>query len=90
MTSAKNSGPLPGRATSQVRRNPLRSPCKTDCLYDPARGVCVACLRTLDEITRWAAMDDVERLSVLRGLKERRSAQTENRDEAPARCGEGC
>ena len=28
---------------------------------DPARGVCIGCCRTLDEIARWGGMSDAER-----------------------------
>jgi predicted Fe-S protein YdhL (DUF1289 family) len=41
---------------------------------DPARGVCLGCCRTLDEIARWGAMTDAERLAVMAQLGERRKA----------------
>lgn len=45
--------------------NPLESPCIGVCTVAPARGVCRGCLRTIDEIARWRAMDDAERRRVL-------------------------
>jgi hypothetical protein len=39
---------------------------------DPARGVCIGCCRTLDEIARWSQMADSEREKVMAGLGERR------------------
>ena len=41
---------------------------------DPARGVCLGCCRTLDEITAWGALDDAQRARVLAGLEVRRKA----------------
>jgi len=40
---------------------------------DPARGLCIGCLRTLDEIARWGGMTDAEREAVLGELPGRRS-----------------
>jgi uncharacterized protein len=39
---------------------------------DPARGVCLGCCRTLDEIMRWSAMSEGEREDVMRELPARR------------------
>jgi predicted Fe-S protein YdhL (DUF1289 family) len=40
---------------------------------DPARGLCLGCRRTLDEIARWGAMSDEERERILSALKDRAS-----------------
>jgi predicted Fe-S protein YdhL (DUF1289 family) len=50
----------------------LNSPCVKVCQRDPARGVCIGCCRTLDEIARWSQMDDVARSAVMVELPERR------------------
>lgn len=50
----------------------MKSPCINVCQMDPARGVCLGCCRTLDEIARWGAMTEAERDAVLRGLAHRR------------------
>jgi predicted Fe-S protein YdhL (DUF1289 family) len=39
---------------------------------DPARGVCVGCCRTLDEIARWGGMSEAERDEIFSVLPERR------------------
>ena len=39
---------------------------------DPARGVCIGCCRTLDEIACWGGMSEEERRSVLQALPARR------------------
>ena len=49
----------------------IPSPCIRLCRLDGKRGLCVGCLRTLDEITRWGAMTPAERLSVLDAVKRR-------------------
>jgi predicted Fe-S protein YdhL (DUF1289 family) len=50
----------------------MKSPCIKVCQMDPARGVCIGCCRTLEEIARWGLMSDGERESVMSGLGERR------------------
>jgi hypothetical protein len=52
----------------------VRSPCIKVCAMDPARGVCLGCCRTLEEIARWGAMTDAERERVMAGLEARRKA----------------
>jgi predicted Fe-S protein YdhL (DUF1289 family) len=54
----------------------LKSPCIKVCVVDPDTGLCRGCLRTLDEIARWAGMTDREREQVLDQLKERKPAAT--------------
>jgi predicted Fe-S protein YdhL (DUF1289 family) len=39
---------------------------------DPARGRCIGCRRTLDEIARWAQMSDAERDRILASLAARK------------------
>jgi uncharacterized protein len=41
---------------------------------DPARGVCIGCCRTLDEIARWSGLNDAERAEVLSLLPARRAS----------------
>jgi predicted Fe-S protein YdhL (DUF1289 family) len=50
----------------------VKSPCIKVCQMDPARGVCMGCCRTLDEIARWGLMSEPQRESVMSGLGERR------------------
>lgn len=51
---------------------PVASPCTKVCTMDPASGLCIGCLRTLDEIACWGAMTDDERRRVLDLVEERR------------------
>lgn len=50
------------------------SPCISVCRMNPANGWCEGCLRTIDEIAAWSAMDDEDKRSVWRALGERRQA----------------
>jgi uncharacterized protein len=50
----------------------VKSPCVKVCQMDPARGVCLGCCRTLDEIARWSQMNDAEREVIIGDLQERR------------------
>ena len=52
----------------------VRSPCVKVCVMDPARGVCLGCCRTLDEIARWSGMTDAERETIMAELRSRRKA----------------
>jgi predicted Fe-S protein YdhL (DUF1289 family) len=45
---------------------------------DPARGVCIGCCRTLDEIARWGGMSDAEREEILSILPTRRASLAHN------------
>jgi uncharacterized protein len=48
------------------------SPCIKVCQMDPARGVCIGCCRTLDEIARWSGMNEQEQIAVMQELPVRR------------------
>jgi predicted Fe-S protein YdhL (DUF1289 family) len=45
---------------------------------DPKTGLCLGCLRTIDEIGRWLDYSAIEKLQVLERLDERRRATLEN------------
>lgn len=49
------------------------SPCNDVCRMDEASGWCQGCLRTLDEIAGWSAMDEQQRRSVWASLEARRA-----------------
>ncbi len=51
---------------------PVPSPCINVCKMDAASGWCAGCLRTLDEIAGWAALDDSARRAVWAQLPARR------------------
>ncbi|MFN3613681.1 MAG: DUF1289 domain-containing protein [Rubrimonas sp.] len=47
------------------------SPCVQICVMDQTSGLCIGCLRTLDEIARWGGMTDPDRARVARALPAR-------------------
>jgi predicted Fe-S protein YdhL (DUF1289 family) len=49
------------------------SPCISVCRIDGASGLCVGCLRTLDEIAVWSALDDEAKRDVWRAIASRRA-----------------
>jgi len=53
---------------------PPASPCINVCRMDPHSGLCIGCLRTIEEIAGWAAFDNATRLTVLERVAERRQA----------------
>ena len=53
------------------RRGEPASPCVKICVMHPAEGLCVGCLRTLDEIAGWGRMSPQARQAVLDALPDR-------------------
>jgi predicted Fe-S protein YdhL (DUF1289 family) len=49
------------------------SPCTNVCTIDPVTGLCVGCLRTLDEIARWSVLDAEAKRAVWAELAIRRA-----------------
>ena len=49
------------------------SPCISVCVMDEANGVCIGCLRTLDEIAAWSVLDADAKRAILAALGERRA-----------------
>jgi uncharacterized protein len=49
----------------------MESPCVKICTYDPDRGLCRGCGRTLEEIGDWLSMTEDQRRSVMAELPER-------------------
>ncbi len=47
------------------------SPCNDICRIDEATGLCIGCLRTLEEIARWTIFSESERRDVNAALKSR-------------------
>ena len=52
---------------------PVASPCISVCRIDAASGLCVGCLRTLDEIAAWGVLDDAARRAVWGAIAKRRA-----------------
>lgn len=53
----------------------VTSPCINICKMDPASGLCLGCLRTIDEITRWSRADDHTRSDILAAIAKRQTRQ---------------
>ena len=51
---------------------PIPSPCISVCRMDERTGWCEGCLRTLDEIAAWSALDDRARRGIWKMLPARR------------------
>jgi predicted Fe-S protein YdhL (DUF1289 family) len=49
----------------------IETPCVKVCTLDARSGQCLGCGRTIDEITRWAAMSASERSRVMGELPSR-------------------
>ena len=52
----------------------VSSPCTDVCRIDVVSGWCEGCLRTLDEIATWGALDDGAKREVWKQLPGRRRA----------------
>ena len=50
----------------------IPSPCINVCRMHPVTGWCEGCLRTLDEIAAWSALDDAAKRAVWKLLPARR------------------
>jgi predicted Fe-S protein YdhL (DUF1289 family) len=61
----KNEPSLARQPASQPASTPAITPCTGVCRLD-ARGYCLGCLRSGEEIGRWAGMPGHERLRVMR------------------------
>jgi predicted Fe-S protein YdhL (DUF1289 family) len=53
----------------------IASPCIGVCAIEPRSGWCEGCLRTIDEIAAWGALDDRSRREVWKRLPARRAAR---------------
>ena len=49
----------------------LPSPCISICKLNKSTGFCDGCFRTINEISKWPSMTDVERMSLLEILRQR-------------------
>jgi predicted Fe-S protein YdhL (DUF1289 family) len=53
------------------RRDEIESPCVKVCVVHPGAGLCVGCLRSLDEIAGWSGMTPAARAAVMADLPGR-------------------
>ncbi|MFD1561422.1 DUF1289 domain-containing protein [Paraburkholderia silviterrae] len=61
----------------------VKSPCIEVCTFDGKTGLCVGCLRTLDEIRGWKKMTDHRRHQIL-NERPRRQAKLARGTPAPS------
>lgn len=69
------------------KRDEIESPCIKICVIHPTEGLCIGCLRTLDEIARWSQMTSDDRRKVMAGLADRRPRIARRRGGRAARTG---
>ena len=67
-------GKLRNSQPQAERAQPVASPRISVCKMDEARGLCIGCMRTIDEIASWSTMNDAARLAVWKTLPERACA----------------
>lgn len=54
----------------------VASPCVNICQINADTGLCLGCLRTLDEIACWLEYSSTEKLAVLERIDERQRTET--------------
>ncbi len=52
-------------------RNEIDSPCVKICVIHPASGLCMGCLRSIDEISDWGKMASGQRRALIAALPAR-------------------
>ncbi len=57
------------------RQHPVPSPCISICRMDPRSGLCLGCLRDIDEIIAWGRLDEDGKRGVWRAITERMTTQ---------------
>jgi predicted Fe-S protein YdhL (DUF1289 family) len=67
------------------QRDEPQSPCINICVIHPSAKICTGCLRSLDEIADWGAMDAPARQAVLDALPSRASLLKQRRGGRAAR-----
>ncbi len=53
----------------------IASPCINICRMDGASGLCIGCLRSLEEIARWSRAGDDDKRTILAAVGRRREDQ---------------
>lgn len=51
----------------------VQSPCVNICVMHPYEGICVGCLRDLNEIASWGMLSPDERRHIMAALPERKA-----------------
>ncbi|MEO8545045.1 MAG: DUF1289 domain-containing protein [Betaproteobacteria bacterium] len=66
------------RALSELAKDtahPVPSPCVSVCRMDPGSGLCIGCLRDIDEIVGWGRMGEDAKRKVWHAIAERMATQ---------------
>jgi hypothetical protein len=58
----------------------IASPCIGVCAIEPQSGWCQGCLRTIDEIAAWGALDQRSRREIWKRLPARRASRDARSD----------
>ena len=66
-------------------RNEIESPCVKICVIHPSERVCTGCHRTIEEISTWSRLPQIERDKIINELPERASKLKKRRGGRAAR-----
>jgi len=67
------------------KRNEVDSPCVNICVVHPRAGLCVGCLRSLEEIAAWSDLSHEDRAAITATLSDRKSLISKRRGGRAAR-----
>jgi len=66
-------------------RNEIESPCVKICVIHPSERLCTGCHRTIEEISAWSRLPQIERDKIIKELPERASKLKKRRGGRAAR-----
>ena len=66
-------------------RNEIESPCVKICVIHPSERICTGCHRTIEEISAWSRLPQIERDKIINELPERASKLKKRRGGRAAR-----
>ena len=66
-------------------RNEIESPCVKICVIHPSERICTGCHRTIEEISTWSRLPQIERDKIINELPERASKLKKRRGGRAAR-----
>ena len=66
-------------------RNEIESPCVKICVIHPIERLCTGCHRTIEEISAWSRLPQIERDKIINELPERASKLKKRRGGRAAR-----
>ena len=66
-------------------RNEIESPCVKICVIHPSERLCTGCHRTIEEISAWSRLPQIERDKIINELPQRASKLKKRRGGRAAR-----